>query len=89
MCIRDRYLLSTQRMTLGGLTVDNMVSGGEDGVRPVTSEDDLESWLPIGNEVALDGRANQGLGGARFAFQDDYGLFGVNWNCLLYTSRCV
>ncbi|HQY50190.1 MAG TPA: hypothetical protein PL007_07485, partial [Thermomonas sp.] len=25
------YLLSTQRMTLGGLTVDNMVSGGEDG----------------------------------------------------------
>ena len=74
------YLLSTQRMTLGGLTVDNMVSGGEDGVRPAVSDADLESWLPIGNEVALDGRANQGLGGARFALQDDYGLFGVNWN---------
>jgi hypothetical protein len=74
------YLLATQRMTLGGLTVDNMVSAGEDGLHPATDDADLESWLPVGNEVALDGRANQGLGGARFALQDDYGLFGVNWN---------
>ena len=74
------YLLSTQRMTLGGLTVDNMVSAGEDGLRPAATEEDLESWLPIGNEVVLDGRANKGLGSAQFALQDDYGLFGVNWN---------
>ena len=27
------YLLTTQRMTLGGLTVDNLVSFGEGGIR--------------------------------------------------------
>lgn len=74
------YLLSTQRMTLGGLTVDNLVSFGEEGTRPAQTEEDLASWLPLGTEIALDGRAYTGVGGARFALQDDYGLFGVNWN---------
>lgn len=74
------YLLSTQRMTLGGLTVDNLVSFGEGGIRPVQQLSDLESSLPIGTEITLDGRPHRGLGGALFALQDDYGLFGVNWN---------
>lgn len=74
------YLLSTQRMTLGGLTVDRLVSFGSDGVRLIQSEQDLESSLPIGTEIALDARNYRGIGEARFALQDDYGLFGVNWN---------
>ncbi len=74
------YLLSTQRMTVGGLTVDNLVSFGDDGIRPAQSYADLDSVLPVGTEIRLDGRPNVGLGGARFALQDDYGLFGVNWN---------
>lgn len=74
------YLLSTQRMTIGGVTVDNLVSMGEDGVRPVESPRDLESSLPVGTEIAMDARPYQGMGGARFALQDDYGLFGVNWH---------
>lgn len=74
------YLLSTQRMTVGGLTVDNLVSFGEDGVRPMESEADLESILPVGTEIRLDGRVYKGFGDIRFALQDDYGLFGVNWN---------
>lgn len=74
------YLLSTQRMTVGGLTVDNLVSFGEDGVRPMQSQADLESILPVGTELRLDGRTYKGFGGVRFALQDDYGLFGVNWN---------
>ena len=74
------YLLGTQRMTLGGLTVDRLVSFGSDGIREIQSDQDLESSLPIGNEIALDARNYRGLGGARFALQDDYGLFGVNWN---------
>lgn len=74
------YLLSTQRMTLGGLTVDRLVSFGSDGVREIQSDTDLESSLPIGNEIALDARIYRGIGNARFAMQDDYGLFGVNWN---------
>ena len=73
------YLLSTQRMTLGGLTVDRMVSFGEDGVRPMESLEDLDSTMPVGSELHLDGSAYQGVGGVRFALQDDYGLFGINW----------
>ena len=83
------YLLSTQRMTLGGLTVDNLVSFGEGGIRPVQSPSDLNSNLPIGNEVALDGRPYQGFGRARFALQDDYGLFGVNWNAPSVLERLL
>jgi len=74
------YLLGTQRMTLGGLTIDRLVSFGSEGVREIQSDQDLESSLPIGNEIALDARNYRGLGEARFALQDDYGLFGVNWN---------
>lgn len=74
------YLLSTQRMTVGGLTVDRLVSFGSDGIREMQSDQDLESSLPIGNEIALDARIYRGIGEARFAVQDDYGLFGVNWN---------
>lgn len=83
------YLLSTQRMTVGGLTVDNLVSHGEDGVRPLRGEEDFGSWLPIGTEIAMDGRAHQGVGGARFALQDDYGLFGVNWNPSVNLERLL
>lgn len=74
------YLLSTQRMTVGGLTVDRLVAFPGEGIREMQSEQDLESSFPIGNEIALDARAYRGLGEARFAMQDDYGLFGVNWN---------
>lgn len=74
------YLLSTQRMTVGGLTVDRLVSFGSDGIREMLSDQDLESSLPIGNEIAMDARIYRGIGGARFAMQDDYGLFGVSWN---------
>jgi len=83
------YLLGTQRMTLGGLTVDRLVSFGSDGVREIQSNQDLESSLPIGNEIALDARNYRGLGGARFALQDDYGLFGVNWNQPWMLERLV
>ena len=74
------YLLSTQRMTVGGLTVDNLVSFGEDGVRVIQSRTDLDSSLPTGTEIVLDNRPYRGIGDARFSLQDDYGLLGVNWN---------
>ena len=73
------YLLATQRMTLGGLTVDNMVSFGEGGTRAIQTLDDLNSSLPVGTEISLDGGAHRGQGNARFSLQDDFGLFGVNW----------
>lgn len=74
------YLLNTQRMTVGGVTVDRSVSFGESGVRAIESDEDLMSVLPIGNEIAMDGRTYQGLRSVRFALQDERGLFGVNWS---------
>lgn len=74
------YLLNTQRMTVGGLTVDQNVSFGDSGIRPIESDEDLFSSFPLGNEIALDGRTYQGLRAVRFALQDDRGLFGVNWS---------
>ena len=45
------YLLTTQRMTRR-VTVDNLVSMGDAGVRPIESTADLESSLPVGSELA-------------------------------------
>ena len=73
------YLLATQRVTMRGVTVDNLVSFGEDGIREIQSLTDLDSTLPIGNEIVPDGRIYRGIGNARFSLQDDNGLFGVNW----------
>ncbi|RZA22303.1 MAG: hypothetical protein EOP93_00420 [Lysobacteraceae bacterium] len=77
------YLLSSQRVTVGGLTVDNLVSYGEDGLRPIQSPADVDdngTLLPVGTEIAMDGRTYRGIGNARFAMQDDNGLFAVNWS---------
>ncbi len=74
------YLLNTQRMTTGGLTLDQNVSFGESGIRQIESDEDLMSSLPVGNEIALDGRPYRGLNAIRFSLQDEQGLFGVNWS---------
>ena len=77
------FLLTTQRQTYGGLTVDEQVvwsAGQATALRPEGFDADLgTSRLPIGNEIQLDGTAYQGLDGARFALQDDAGLFSPNW----------
>ncbi|WP_189450779.1 type II secretion system protein GspK [Cognatilysobacter xinjiangensis] len=74
------YLLLTQRMTFGGLTVDQRVTRSEDEARMQSTDDDYAgSFLPVGNEIPLDNSPMQGLGTARFALQDDRGLIGVNW----------
>ena len=73
------YLLLTQRMTLGGLTVDDSVVMTED---ERASQDATERPIllsPVGNEISLDGRAYAGFGATAFSLQDDRGLLGVNW----------
>lgn len=81
------YLLLTQRMTFGGLTVDDNMALSEDeqamqdvGERPI-------SLFPVGNEISLDGRAYAGVGAAAFALQDDRGLLGVNWTLPQFMER--
>lgn len=73
------YLLLTQRMTLGGLTVDDSVVMTE-ADRASQEENQRQVVLtPVGNEISLDSRAYAGLGATAFSLQDDRGLLGVNW----------
>lgn len=73
------YLLTSQRMTFGGLTVDDRTVLSEDERRAQRMGDEPLSYMPVGNEVTLDSSAHQGLDGTRFALQDDRGLLAINW----------
>lgn len=82
------FLLNTQRQTYGGLTVDQQVvwsAGQATASRPVDMDmGDLPPTIPVGNEIRLDGTPYLGLDGARFALQDDGGLFSPNWTFPIY-----
>lgn len=71
------YLLTSQRTTFGGITVDERMVLSLD--ERLDSDPNQISYMPVGNEVALDGRAYLGIPGAEFALQDDRGLLAVNW----------
>ncbi|MDZ4348790.1 MAG: type II secretion system protein GspK [Xanthomonadaceae bacterium] len=74
------YLLLTQRMTVGGLTVDDTINltPDEQAEARLTGETPMSS-APVGNEVRLDSSAYRGLGSVDFALQDDRGLLSFNW----------
>lgn len=73
------YLLTSQRMTFGGLTVDDRIVLSEDEKRSQRMGDAPFSYMPVGNEVSLDSSVYRGLDGTRFALQDDRGLLAINW----------
>jgi general secretion pathway protein K len=81
------YLLLTQRMTFGGLTVDDRMVLSEGDQAAQGGFDRPISLFPVGNELALDGRAYGGLGRAAFSLQDDRGLLGVNWALPVFMER--
>jgi type II secretory pathway component PulK len=81
------YLLLTQRMTFGGLTVDDRVVLSEDERADRQPDADQLSFMPVGNEIALDGRPYAGLGQVRFSLQDDRGLLAVNWTAPALLER--
>lgn len=72
------FMLSTQRVTVAGLTVDPA-----DTLANVKQLDNLDPdgfrALPVGNEIHLDSTPYHGRGNADFALQDDRGLLSVNW----------
>ncbi len=74
------YLLATQRVTLGGLTVDDRVvlSLDQEYDERATGNEQI-GIMPVGNEVRLDGTVYEGLPGVHFSLQDDRGLIGINW----------
>lgn len=73
------YLLTSQRMTFGGLTIDDQIVLTDDQQREADAGVRQVGIMAVGNEISLDGRAHRGLSGVNFALQDDRGLLGVNW----------
>ena len=73
------YMLLTQRVTFGGLTVDGQMVLSEDERAIAGPGESPFSYMPVGNEVALDGTPYRGVGRAFFAIQDDAGRLSVNW----------
>lgn len=83
------YMMTTQRRTFGGLTIDKQVAwsaGQASASRPSLDDDDsgLPPMLPIGNEIKFDGTVYNGLNGVRFAVRDDGGRFNPNWTLDMY-----
>ena len=79
------YLLTSQRMTFGGLTVNDQVVFSQD--EQSDKEDNPFSNMPVGNEIALDSRPYLGVEGIDFSLQDDRGLLAVNWASPVYLER--
>lgn len=73
------YLLTSQRMTFAGLTVDDRMVFTADEEAMRGDESSRNSFAPVGNEIRMDGTVYQGIGRISFALQDDRGLIGVNW----------
>ncbi|MHB1271831.1 MAG: type II secretion system minor pseudopilin [Rhodanobacter sp.] len=74
------YLLGTQRVTFGGVTVDDQVNLTAFEQTEKAAGEPVISNLPVGNELRLDNTLYRGLGTSRFALQADSGLLSVNWS---------
>ena len=81
------YLLTSQRMTFAGLTIDDQIVRTADEEAMAGDDTSKFSLLPVGNEIRLDGTAYQGIGRISFAVQDDRGLLGVNWASPAWIAR--
>lgn len=81
------YLLATQRLTFGGLTVDDRVRLTAQEQAAKDAGEDVLSNMPVGNELRLDGTAYHGLGDTVFALQADSGRLSINWSNPLLLQR--
>lgn len=73
------YMLLTQRVTFAGLTVDDRMVLSEDERAMAGQGESPFSYMPVGNEIALDGTVYRGRGRAVFSVQEDAGRLSVNW----------
>jgi len=80
------FMLGTQRMTYGGLTVSQVIvrTPQEQSMQMMANpanvvDTNTISFAPVGNELRLDGTLYRGLGDSYFALQDDRGRFSINW----------
>lgn len=81
------YLLATQRMTFGGLTVDDQMRLSADEKEMQTEGEAPISNMPVGNEIRLDDSLYEGLDGSELAIQDDRGRINVNWSNQVVLQR--
>ncbi len=81
------YLLGTQRLTFGGLTVDDQVRLTADELAAKNDGEDVHSNLPVGNELRMDNSLYRGLGSSLFALQADSGRLSVNWSAPTLLER--
>lgn len=74
------FMLATQRMTFGGLTVDNTMrrNAQEQAMQRQPGQPQF-SFTTVGNELRMDGTLYRGVGRADFALQDDRGRLSPNW----------
>lgn len=80
------FMLGTQRMTYGGLTVNQVIvrTPQEQSMQMLANPANVAdtntiSFAPVGDELRLDGTLYRGLGDSYFALQDDRGRFSINW----------
>ncbi len=83
------FLLTSQRMTMGGLTVDDKIVLSEDQKWDRMSGEMPLAILPVGNEIGLDGTTYKGIGDVLFSLRDDRGLLAVNWASDIELERFV
>ena len=67
-----RYLLTTQRQTIAGVTLHY------EKAEQYTNDEGLVSLAPVGGELRLDGTVYQGFGNTLFSLQDESGLIPLN-----------
>lgn len=81
------FLLTTQRLTLGGLSVDEQRRYTDSERALLATDPDFISPVPIGNEIRLDASLYHGIGCTRFALQDGQGLLNINFASALMRQR--
>ncbi len=81
------YLLGTQRLTFGGLTVDNQLRLTASEQTEKDESGSVFSNLPVGNELRLDNTLYAGVGASTFALQADSGRLSLNWANPLLVER--
>lgn len=81
------YLMSTQRVTFAGLTVDDQMPLSTDEKEMLAEGETPLSNSPVGNEIRLDNSLYSGLGNTRFSLQDDRGRISINWSNPVILNR--
>ncbi|MBS0381171.1 MAG: hypothetical protein JSR56_01955 [Proteobacteria bacterium] len=74
------YLLSTQRRTFAGLTVDARIVYSPSELAEKAHGEFVTTLMPVGNELRMNDELYSGLGSSRFALMTDAGRANISMN---------